>query len=101
MAQLFKNIYLKYFILVPLALKGVCFVVQDIVSISNSQICCQLDSSDLEKETKDFDGFEKINQVSHILYHFNRKNVIRNHIVILKEYIIEYIEFITPPPQFT
>ncbi|PKH50196.1 hypothetical protein CXF68_05550 [Tenacibaculum sp. Bg11-29] len=100
MAQLFKNIYLKYFILVILALKGVYFVVENIGYISDTEICYQLDADGLEKETEELNELEKINQVSHTFYDFNRNNVINDHIVILK-YKIEYVEFTTPPPQFT
>lgn len=104
MAQLFKNSYLKYFLLVILALKGIDFVVKNISSITNNEICYQLDTDDFEDETEDqkeLNELEKINQISHIFYNFYKSKLVNENIVIIREYRIEYIGFTTPPPQLT
>jgi hypothetical protein len=86
---------------VILALKGVYFVVENIEFISDSEISYQLDADDLEKETENLNEFEKINQISHTFYNFYRSKLINEYVVIIKKYLIEYLEFTTPPPQFT
>jgi uncharacterized protein (DUF1015 family) len=89
---------------VILALKGIDFVLKNISSITNNEICYQLDTDDFENETEDqkeLNELEKINQISHIFYNFYRNKLVNDLIVILKEYKIEYVEFTTPPPQFT
>jgi len=103
MVQLFKHNYFKYFLLVILALKGVYFVAENINYTADTQICFQPDTDDFDSETEDskeLDENEQINQTSLIFYHFNKNKTTSNHIEILKEYRIRYLEFTTPPPKF-
>ena len=103
MIKLFKHNYFKYLLLVILSLKVVFFVTENINSINETEISYLLDTGDFENESEDqkeFDESEQINQNSQISYHFNQNKDLNNQVLIFKEYRVQYLEFITPPPKF-
>ncbi len=103
MIKLFKHKYFKYLLLVFLALKGSFFVAENSGLLHEVEISYLLDFDDLENENeekKEIDEKEKIHQ--HLTKFLFRKKAKTQKLLTLQEkYQTQYIEFTTPPPEFS
>ncbi|TYP99560.1 hypothetical protein C7447_101160 [Tenacibaculum adriaticum] len=84
-----------------LSLKAGFFIVENVSSINEIEICYELDFDDVENDDNtELDEKEKIVQQQSYSFNLKRKINNENHPIFINEYRIQYLEFSTPPPEF-
>lgn len=101
MTLFFKHNYFRYLILLILSLKVSCFIIETITTSNTTEICCEIDFEDTENDEKsELDEESKeINQTVRTNAVASNATDTWNYFTLSNLYRIQYLEFITPPPE--
>lgn len=98
-----KHRYLKYFFLIILSIKSVSYVIENTALCLEKDGICQLDSdmydnddSDDERETEEL---QKIVEITSFTLFVKNSKTTNCHFLKHKNYLTQYLEFNTPPPE--
>lgn len=102
MMQIFKHSYLKYLLLLILAIKSVSYVIENTALCLDEDSTCLVDFNDFENENDEETEIEEIKKIIKIDVDFcfsENDIVLKHHFTSHKNYLTQYLEFSTPPPE--
>lgn len=102
MMKLYRHSYFKYFCLLLLFAKALCYMIEKTSTYFSEEITCSIDINDIEddcEEDIEVEEFKKVVNAQNHLKYIDLQNEKLLPSINLDQYLTQFLEYATPPPE--